>query len=537
MAQKTNNHLTGIFERMQNRREFLRLFGQGLGYGALASMLPACGGSSSGPEDENSPPPVSIAPPVIPRATPEYIALKRTSFGPHRDSLAAIRTLGIDAYLEQQLDHLSLDDTALEAEIALRFPLTLQSPAQLVAGFPDNIFTVASQMTAATQYRQMFSPRQLFEIMVEFWSDHFNIQLVNGLGPTLKPEDDRLVVRQHALGKFSDLLHASAKSPSMLFYLDNFLNQAVAPNENYARELMELHTLGVDGGYTETDVKEVARCFTGWTFRFPGDPGGNYGEFVFVNAIHDSGVKTVLGNPIVAGGQGDGEAVLDILAAHPSTATFIATKLCRRFIGDSPAQADIDAVATAFRLSDGDIKTTLRALFASDGFRNSADIKFTRPSEHLAALVRALAPDTGFPPDNGQFWFFAQSIMGQLPFYWPTPDGYPDEQSYWASTGGLLNRWRLSFLSFAGLIPGLDVIQIDYPAMLAGADTINTVVDAITDAVLMRPLADEDRATIVAWLEGELGVAADDILPVTVPEQASALAAAVLVSSAYFLLR
>ena len=536
MAPKTNHHLNGILERMQNRREFLQLFGKGLGYGALATMLPACGDGSSGSDDEASLPSLPLSP-SIPQASPEYNVLKRTSFGPHRDSLAAIRALGIDAFLDQQLNYLSLDDTALETEIALRFPLTLQSPDQLIGGFPDNIFSVATQSVAATQYRQMFSQRQLYEVMVEFWSDHFNIQLVNGLGPTLKPEDDLLVIRQHALGKFSDLLQASAKSPSMLFYLDNFFNQAVAPNENYARELMELHTLGVDGGYTETDVKEVARCFTGWTFRFPGDPGGPYGEFVFVDAIHDNGAKTVLGIPITAGGQGDGEAVLDILAAHPSTAVFIATKLCRRFISDSPAQADIDAVAAAFSASDGDIETTLRALFASDGFGDSADLKFTRPSEHLAALVRALAPDTDFPPDDGEFWFFAQSIMGQLPFYWPTPDGYPDEQSYWASTGGLLNRWRLSFLSFAGLIPGLDVIEIDYTPMLAGADTIDTVVDAITDAVLMRPLADEDRASIVTWLEGELGVAADDTLPPTVPEQTSALAAAVLVSSAYFLLR
>ena len=132
-------------------------------------------------------------------------------------------------------------------------------------------------MTGATQYRQIFSRRQLYEVMVEFWSDHFNIHLLNGLGPTLKPADDIQVIRAHALGNFGDLLRASAHSPSMLFYLDNYLNQASAPNENYARELMELHTLGVDGGYTEADVKEVARCFTGWTIRFPGDSSGPYG--------------------------------------------------------------------------------------------------------------------------------------------------------------------------------------------------------------------------------------------------------------------
>ena len=536
MANDTSFDLDGILGRLQNRREFLQLFGKGLGYGALATVLPACGGGSSGSSDE----PLAPQKIVIPKASPEYTALKRTSFGPHRDELASIKNLGITPYLEQQLDHLNIDVSALEAEIASQFPLTLQTPADLILNFPDNIFDVATQMIAATQYRQMFSQRQLFEIMVEFWSDHFNIHLVNGLGPTLKPYDDQQVIREHALGNFRDLLHASAKSSAMLFYLDNFINQAGpdGANENYARELMELHTLGVDGGYTEFDVKEVARCFTGWTLRFPGDPGGDYGEFVYVDAIHDNQAKLVLGNSIaMGGGQADGEQVLDILFSHPSTANFIATKLCRRFISDTPSQAAVDAVAAAFTNSNGEIKDTLRALFATADFLGDADQKFTRPSEYLATLVRSLAPDTGYPPDKGTTWFYAQNTLGQIPFYWPTPDGYPDQQSYWASTGGLLNRWRLSFLSFAGIIPGVDVIDVDYTTMLNGANTLETVVDTISEAVLMRPLSSDDRSTIVEWLKGELGVTEQELLPATVPEQASALVAAVLVSSVYFHLR
>jgi hypothetical protein len=540
MTTELSSDLEKTLTKLQDRREFLRLFGKGLGYSAVASLLPACGSSSSGSSDD--PPPPSPAPPeiVVPQASPEYSVLKRTSFGPHRDAMASIKNLGIDTYLETQLDHLNIDASALETEIAIQFPLTLQTPADLILNFPDNIFEVATQMIAATQYRQMFSQRQLFEIMVEFWSDHFNIHLINGLGPTLKPFDDQQVIRQHALGNFGDLLHASAKSSAMLFYLDNFFNQAIAPNENYARELMELHTLGVDGGYTETDIKEVARCFTGWTLRFPDNPP--YGDFIFVPGIHDDLAKMVLGNPIApGGGQTDGEQVLDILAGHPSTAIFIATRLCRRFISDTPAQATINAVAAAFTGSNGDIKTTLRAVFASAAFLDNADLKFTRPSEYLASLVRALAPDTAYPPDNGQFWFYAQNSLGQLPFYWPTPDGYPDKQDYWASTGGLLNRWRLSFLSFAGIIPGLDVIQIDYATMLNGANTLGEVVDVITEAVLMRPLSEDDRAIMLTWLMGELGATEHEALPLTAPvtvaEQASALAAAVLVSSVYFHLR
>ncbi len=543
MSKPIQTDIREIFDRMRNRREFLRLCGRGLGYGALVTVLPACGSGGSGSDDDSgadadlggNPAPQL---PVLPRPSAEYTLLKRTSFGVHRDELAAIENIGIDSYIESQLDYENIDDGTLADDIDALFPLTTRTPAELIAGFPDNIFDVATQMIAAAQYRQMFSKRQLYEIMVEFWSDHFNIHLVNGLGPTLKPFDDRNVIRQHALGNFRDLLHASAKSSAMLFYLDNFFNQASAPNENYARELMELHTLGVDGGYTEADVKEVARCFTGWTLRFPGDPGGDYGEFVFQSAIHDDQPKLVLGNSIAGGGgQNDGEQVLDLLAAHPSTAQFIATKLCRRFISDDPPAAAVDAVAGAFTLSNGDIRDTLRALFASPAFGNSADLKFTRPSEYLPAIVRALAPDTGYPSDNGLLWFYAQNSLGQLPYYWPTPDGYPDRADYWASTGGLLSRWRLSFLSFSGLIPGLDVIQIDYPAMLNGADTLSQVVDAISDAVLMRPLASGDRQTVIDWLSGELGRDADEALAATEPEQASALLGAVLVSSVYFHLR
>ena len=526
--------LDSLLESVHSRRDFLKIMGTGLGYSALASALPGCGSSGSGTDGDPMLPPTS----PLPAASLEYTVLKRTSFGVHRDALSTIHNIGIDAYLEAQLNYQAINDGNLETMIQTLFPLTTQTPAQLIGGFPDNIATVAQQMSTATQYRQIFSQRQLYEVMVEFWSDHFNIHLVNGLGPTLKPEDDQQVIRAHALGNFRDLLGASAHSPSMLFYLDNFFNLTTAPNENYARELMELHSLGVDGGYTEADVKEVARCFTGWSIRFPGDPGGDYGTYVFIPAVHDNAEKVVLGQPIAAGGgQSDGEQVLDILASHPATARLIATKLCRRFISDNPAVASIDAVAAAFSASNGDIKTTLRALFAIPAFRDTADLKFCRPSEYLAGTVRALAPDTGYPTDNGLLFFFAQSILGQLPFYWPTPDGYPDTQDYWANTGGLLNRWRLSFLSYAPFIPSINVFQIDYANLLGGANTITTIIDALVDSILMRPLLSTDRTILIDWLVTEAGVGENDILPPGVPEQVAPGVAAVLISSAYFHLR
>jgi Protein of unknown function (DUF1800) len=526
--------LCKLLDSVHSRRSFLKGMGLGMGYAALT----ACG--SSGDDSSGTPPVEEVpeTPITLPAASAEYNALKRTSFGVHRDSLSAMKSIGIDAYLENQLDYKSINDGDLESTIANLFPLSTQTPVDLINGtpgypaFPDNIALVALDMARATQYRQIFSQRQLYEVMVEFWSDHFNIHLLNGFGPVLKPDDDRNIIREHALGNFRDLLGASASSPSMLFYLDNFLNVGGAPNENYARELMELHTLGVDGGYNEDDVKEVARCFTGWSISF-GD-----GSFVYNSADHDTGGKLVLGNSIASGGQQtDGVQVLDILAAHPSTAQFIATKLCRRFISDTPDSATVNAVASAFSTSNGDIKTTLRALFASDAFKNSADLKFTRPSEYLAGVIRAIAPDTTYPTDDGMLFFYARLIMGQAPFYWPTPDGYPDEQSYWANTGGLLNRWRMSFLSYAPYIPEINFFQIDYASLTNNADTIAGILDALVDNVLMRPLSAEDRSSMIEWMVSEAGYAEDDPLPAGVPETYAPLVMAVLISSAYFQLR
>ncbi len=530
MDRKLTNALQAAMAMGLSRREFFKLAGKGLGMAALAGTLPACGGGSD--DDE------STADPAIPAPSPEYTVLRRTSFGAHRDQLNQIETIGIEAYLEQQLDYQTIDDGDLESTLQTLFPLVYQTPAELISGFPDNIGNIALQMTGAAQYRQIFSQRQLYEVMVEFWSDHFNIHLLNGLGPTLKPQDDLQVIRQHALGNFRDLLYASARSPAMLFYLDNFFNLASAPNENYARELMELHTLGVDGGYNEQDVQEVARCFTGWTLNFPDDAPAAYGSFSYEDGYHDKGVKVVLAQTIAAGGDiSDGEQVLDLLIAHPSTARFIATKLCRRFISDTPEVASVDAVANAFSLSQGDIKDTLRALFASDEFLDTYDQKFTRPSEYLAGLVRALAPDTNYPTDDGQLFFFAQSILGQLPYNWPTPDGYPDRRDYWASTGGLLNRWRLSFISFAAFIAEIDVIQIDYGPMLGGANTLATILDRLVQQILMRPLSEHDRSLLLNWLTEEYTVDEDTELLADAINATAALISAVLLSSAYFQLR
>ena len=530
--------------RLLDRRQFMSILGRGLAFTALGGPLAACSGGGAGSDRSNPsqepPDPVSNS---LPIASSELTVLKRTSFGPRRAELDAIIASDISTYLEEQLDYTNIDDGSLEADLQALCPHYYQNPAQLINDFPDNISEIVVDTTRSTLFRQLFSRRQLYEVMVEFWNDHFNIQLLNGLGPTLKPLDDRSVIRAHALGNFGDLLRASAESPSMLFYLDNFDNKVTAPNENYARELMELHTLGVDGGYTENDIKEVARCFTGWRIRFPGESGGDYGEFLFDESIHDTNSKIVLGQTISAGGgKSDGDQVLNILIAHPATAQFIATKLYQRFISDNPNQSAVDLIASAFTLSNGDIKTTLRALFASNDFLNVRDEKVTRPAEYIAGMVRALVPEGTYPTDEGELFYFALSMLGQIPHNWPTPDGYPDEKSYWASTGGMLNRWRLSFLTLINDIPELDQFSIDYTRMLDGANTIASIVDRLTEQILMRPLSDNDRILLlndlVSTYSDDLTTLTENtVIPAGPSEGVASYVAAVLISSTYFHLR
>jgi uncharacterized protein (DUF1800 family) len=511
-----------------DRRRFLALGGQGLGYSALVGLLPGCGGGGGGgaPTTPIDDPPVD--PGVLPAASAEVQALRRTSFGVSPDSLAAINALGVEDFLEQQLDYQSIDDTTVEAFVAANFPLAGASPAELYPGFPGNFGAIIEDLLGATLYRAYFSPRQLYEVMVEFWSNHFSIHLLNGIIPALKPYDDYAVIRPNAMGSFRELLRASASSPAMLYYLDNFLNFAGDPQENYARELLELHTLGVDGGYTEDDVKEVARCFTGWTID------RETGEFSFVPFLHDFGAKTVLGTVIPAGGGiSDGEAVLDLLAAHPSTARFIATKLCRRFVADEPPQALIDSVAAAFRQSDGDIVTVLRTLFSSDEFSELEDQKLLRPMEFIGGLVRALGSGVASTEEAGRLYFALLSILGQLPFYWVPPNGYPDVAAYWGSTSGFLNRWRIALALSA---PGVRAV-LPLASTYQGAGSLAELVDQSASVLLHRELSVDDRVRVIEWLVDETGVAAEDPLDASTIAALAPFVVAMLVSSVYYQLR
>ncbi len=508
-----------------DRRRFLALSGQGLGYSALVASLPGCGGSGGGGAPAPTPAPT---PAGLPPASAEVLAVQRTSFGASQGALAEVQAVGIDAFLEQQIDYTTIDDSVVEAEVAARFPLANADPATLRNDFPNNFQNIVEDLVGATLFREFFSPRQLYEVMVEFWTNHFSIHLINGVIPLLKPQDDFAVIRPNAMRSFAEILHASAKSPAMLYYLDNFLNFAGAPQENYARELLELHTLGVDGGYTEDDVKEVARCFTGWTID------QNTGQFLFVPILHDPGTKVVLGTVIPPGGGiTDGETVLDLLAAHPSTARFIATKLCRRFVADDPPGELVDEVAAAFEQSNGDIPTLLRTLFASDAFRESGDMKLGRPMEFLGRLVRAFNGPTDFPADDARLYFAVLNILGQIPFYWIPPNGYPDVAGYWGSTSGFLNRWRLA------LALNVPAIREYFPVeqAVAGAMNLAEVIDSTVDFVLHRELAAEDRELVLTWLEDELGIDRDVPLDAATVDALAPFVVALFVSSPYFQLR
>ena len=279
--------------------------------------------------------------------------------------------------------------------------------------------------------------------MVRFWSDHFNIDLSKGECKWLKPADDRDVIRPNAMGKFTDLLAAATKSQAMLTYLDGRENRVHKPgdkpNENHARELLELHTLGVNGGYSQNDVMEVARCLSGWRI---GRGLFQNGKVQFKPGLHDSGKKLVLGQAIPArkgmDGRKDLDDVLRIVASHTSTSRHIATKLCRRFIDDEPPSAAIDAVATRFSRSDGSIPEVLRTLFHTEAFRSHRGGKFKQPMHLIASAIRVTDAET----DAGRPLLNFLTRMGQMPFEYPSPDGYEDAADAWQGT--LLWRWNFA---------------------------------------------------------------------------------------------
>lgn len=415
---------------------------------------------------------------------------------------------------------------------------------------------IVQELQQAKILRAVYSEKQLQEVMTDFWFNHFNVYIQKGADRVLTTSYERDVIRPNVFGKFEDLLKATAESPAMLFYLDNWMsassnakmpnrdemrqmrrnrgrnnpgengrgwragvfgpgarrqipnnqvpqdgeqtmlnNNGKVPrrrglNENYAREIMELHTLGVDGGYTQKDVQEVARAFTGWTLRQP--RGG--GEFYFAPFLHDDGEKTVLGQKIAAGGgMKDGYNVIHILATHPATAKFIATKLARKFVADNPPPALVNRMTETFRKTDGDIRQVLRTMFTSPEFFAAENYraKIKTPFEMTVSAVRALNADTNGGPQFHRW--LAQ--MGEGLFMAQPPTGYPDTAEHWVNTGALLARMNFALALAGNKIPGTRV-NLNNLAPGANAASATQAVDQYAALLLRGQVSPQTRATI-----------------------------------------
>ncbi len=521
----------------------------------------------------------------LPLADDAHHLLSRTSFGIRRDELEHVRAIGNAAYIEEQLQPDLIPDALCEAEVGYSFTayflprrlLTYYYSGRAIspdhsienglkqtlgrigietgglASIDDPLWNeihfggttagphrAEAQLRGSTIYRAMLSKRQLYEVMVEFWSNHFNIYA--GLSRQTRIHkllDDREVIRPNALGLFRNLLTASARSTAMLYYLDGVSNVKGAPNENYAREIMELHTLGIDamdaeGGYTETDVQEVARCFTGWTVD------ETLGDFKFDPARHDDGEKWVMGQRIAAGGGiNDGLQVIDILVNSRFTALNVARKLIRRFVCDTPEPQMVEDLADVFEGHHpalnagqfgvrGDVRAMLRYLLNSPGFLAAKDRKFKRPFEFYLSAIRATG--AGVKRENGRILIIDLEALGQVPHDWELPTGYPDEIGYWSSSAWTLRRWTESAAIGGGR---------NYPTFLDVDETMNQartaaqIVENLRQRILHRELKPQDRTIFETFVHGAGGQRDAEMRPAEAIAKASGVIGLML-SSPYF---
>jgi uncharacterized protein (DUF1800 family) len=473
----------------KSRREFLRI---GTKRGSATASAPTSGTATAASARAGTATPFAgdpaqaNLPPLSPWTDARIRLVRRTTYGPRASDVADVKTMGYQRWLNDQVNFTRIDNSALDADVAARWPNLSRSPGDLA--MLDN-GTLRNELASSTMYRAVFSKRQLFERMVEFWTDHFSIDW-NKVG-YLKMVDDREVIRKHALGNFGDMLKASAKSPAMLAYLDQNLSRVGAPNQNYARELMELHTLGVDGGYTQQDVEELSRVLTGWTVT-----GG--GQFTFNAARHDFGAKTVLGVSIPAtspsiGAEGvkEGERMLDVLLKHPSTGRFLATKLLKWFVTPEPTAAQIEAVAGAYRATNGDIKRMVRATL-NEGWIAQAPLKLKRPYHLVVSSLR----NTSAIVVSLQNAVNTTSSLGQALFQWETPDGFPDLMEYWA--GNLTPRW--SYLTALANSTSTTSFRVSVAPYLAG--TPDAALDMMNSELFSGEMAATTRAQLRAYLVG-----------------------------------
>ncbi|MBC7897219.1 MAG: DUF1800 domain-containing protein [Cytophagaceae bacterium] len=361
--------------------------------------------------------------------------VRRVTNGVTDEELKLAQKLGFHGYLNYHLQPTKIEDGAVQGWVGQYGPLLNSAPEAL---YNVDQQLPMNQLIVSSVYRAAFSKRQLQERLVEFWSDHFNIEYDKVR--YLKLIDDREVIRKHALGKFPDMLKASAHSPAMLEFLDNTRNRRTTLNENYAREIMELHSVGAAGGYSQADVRELARCFTGWTLA-------GRGNFAFDPNGHDFGEKTVWGQriaaiPSTAGAQGktDGDTMLTFLVKHPKTAEYVSFKMLRFFLQYEPSPAQVAAVASVYSKTGGDIPSMMKAVLTPANLL-AATPKYKRPYTFMLGAMRATVnPAQVTKLDALAFRYLP--LLGQPMHQWDPPDGYPDRADYWA--GGVLQRWNFA---------------------------------------------------------------------------------------------
>jgi uncharacterized protein (DUF1800 family) len=481
-------------------------------------------------------------------------ALNRLGYGPRPADVARVRAMGVAAYLEQQLDPRRLPNSAV-ADALGAYEVLAATTAQLVRDYPQPTAeqrqaiargdmtrrelreqlplgrrpaAITAQLQSAAVARAVVSETQLEEALAGFWFNHFNVYSQKGAVRWMVPAYEREAIRPHVLGKFRELVLATARHPAMLFYLDNWMStradftpprgqnpqasampqragRAAGLNENYARELMELHTLGVDGGYTQQDVTEVARCFTGWTIDRPREGG----PFLFRARTHDTGRKRVLGQTIPAGGgMEDGERVIDILVRHPSTARFISTKLARHFVMDDPPAALVERMAATFRSTDGDIRAVMTTLVTAPEFwsRDAYRAKIKTPFEVVVSALRALdgrleaTRGRGGAPGGGALELAREvGRLGQPLYEAQPPTGYPDRAESWVNTGALLGRMNFALALAHNRFRGA---AIDLDGVLGSVDRSQPalVLDRLLAAVLHGAATPQTRAVLSAQL-------------------------------------
>ncbi|MCB0825739.1 MAG: DUF1800 domain-containing protein [Armatimonadetes bacterium] len=418
--------------------------------------------------------------------------VRRISYGMRPSEATAIEALGFSGYLNQQLNPAAIDDSVCETGVTTNFPNYNNAVAPAFKNSAAGVAMIDDWERVVT-YRAIYSKKQLQQRMFEFWSDHFNIDRWK-VDLAMTTGYYRDTIYPNSMGKFKDILMAVSKTGAMMVYLDNTLSTANKLNVNFAREIMELYSIGVDAGYTEADIYEVARIFTGWGFNWTAGQG-NSGHFVYYPAWHDPGNKTVMGVTFSSNGMAEGEAFVNWLANHPSTQEFVGRKLCKFFLGTAPSSALMSQIKSAWVSSDGDIKEILKVILTQANL-TAAPAKFKRPFHYGVSTMRHLEIANA---NIVALWHYCINRCGDTLYYWPQPDGYPDTAEYWSQ--GMVHRVDFG-LKFGNMF--INGLHYDLTATFGASPSLTSVVDDLNNRLFYGEMSTSDKLWIRRHLRGKL---------------------------------